>query len=221
MRAFQGKLRLANRPSETMGAGIEVAAGSMSLIVSDQAVAAWPLHRVEIEVESDGFHFVVDGEEFIFVTREASELAEAVGILDRDAGGRTKTLRRTETKPAPEKRDRKTSAKERRVRTPKPANVRSSRTKARPTWEMPRIDIRSRTAQLGVAVLVLAVVLGIFARPLLAFSFMAVGSLGLLFSSGALIDPIVATRLPADLSPGKAIMVSVVLLLSGMLVLVI
>ena len=84
---------MADRPSETMGAGIEVAAGSLSLIISDQPVAAWPLDRVDIEVETDGFHFIVDGEEFIFVTREASELAEAVGLFDANAS-RTVAARR-------------------------------------------------------------------------------------------------------------------------------
>jgi hypothetical protein len=67
---------------------------------------------------------------------------------------------------------------------------------------------------------VLAVLLGIFARPLLAFALMGTGSLGLLIGTGAMLDPIIATRLPTDLTAGQSVLISVVLLLAGMLVLV-
>ena len=224
MRSFQGKLTMADRPSETMGAGIEVAAGSLSLIISDQPVAAWPLDRVDIEVETDGFHFIVDGEEFIFVTREASELAEAVGLFERERqqnGGRTKTLKRPEAKAVREKSVKQTAVKRAKAkptsRASRPTRVRP----ARPSWDLPQIDLKSRTTQLGIAALVLCALLAVFARPLLAFALMGGGSLGLLLGTGALIDPIVATRLPSDLTAGKSILISVVMLLTGMLVLVV
>jgi hypothetical protein len=199
-----------------MGAGIEVAAGSMSLIISDQAVAAWPLERVDIEVESDGFHFVVDGEEFIFVTRDASEFAQAVGLLDRDhsSGTRTKTLKRAE--PRLDAPVRTSPGRRKTARISKP----SPEWKSRLGQELRNIDFSSRTTQLGAAVLVLALLLGIFARPLLAFALMGSGSLGLLIGTGAMLDPIIATRLPTDLTAGQSVLISVVLLLSGMLVLV-
>lgn len=217
---------MASRPSETMGAGIEVSAGSLSLIISDQPVAAWPLDRVDIEVETDGFHFIVDGEEFIFVTREASELAEAVGLFDRERqqnGGRTKTLKRPEAKAVREKPVKQTAVKRAKAQPPakaspsKPARGRP----VRPSRELPHIDLKSPTTQLGIASLVLCALLGVFARPLLAFALMGGGSLGLLIGTGALIDPIVATRLPSDLTAGKSILISAVLLLTGMLVLVV
>lgn len=213
MRSFQGKLRLADRPAESMGAGIEVAAGSLSLIVSDQAIAAWPLERVEIEVETDGFHFVVDGEEFIFVTKDASELAEAVGLFEREQQAQTKTLKRPEPR----------TSKPKPVRKPRERVAKPART--RPRWSfpmlgLPALDFKSRQTQVGVAAGVAAAVLGVVARPLLAFAMMGAGSLGLLFGTGALVDPIMATRLPAELSAGRAILISVVLLLVGMLVLV-
>ncbi len=202
-----------------MGAGIEVAAGSMSLIISDQAVAAWPLERVDIEVETDGFHFVVDGEEFVFVTRDASGFAEAVGLFDqeRKEAIQTKTLRRPEPRRTREIRSRQNS------RALEDSGLTPARTPRRPRSirpQLPDIDYRSRTTQLGIAVLVLAALLGIFARPLLAFALMGSGSLGLLLGTGALLDPIVATRLPADITAGKSVLIAVVLLMSGMLVLV-
>ena len=102
-------------------------------------------------------------------------------------------------------------------RASRPTRVRP----ARPSWELPQIDLKSRTTQLGIAALVLCALLAVFARPLLAFALMGGGSLGLLLGTGALIDPIVATRLPSDLTAGKSILISVVLLLTGMLVLVV
>lgn len=228
MRSFQGKLRLADRPTETIGAGIEVAAGSMSLIISDQAIAAWPLDRLDIEVETDGFHFVVDGEEFVFVTRDASGFAEAVGILDRerqDSRSLTTTLRRTEPRrvhEAPIRDESRENSNQNGLGlenfglTPARRQTRSRSFRS----QLPAIDYRSRMTQLGIAVLVLAALLAIFARPLLAFALMGSGSLGLLLGTGAMLDPIVATRLPADITAGKSVLISVVLLLSGMLVLV-
>jgi len=203
-----------------MGAGIEVAAGSLSLIVSDQPVAAWPLEQVEIEVETDGFHFLVDGEEFIFVTREASELAEAVGLFAREGQGRTKTLKRTQptrqkARPIEERATRPVAAKE-----PKTLSTRPPLKRALPSFSLPSVDLKSRQTQLGIGAVVVAGVLGILARPLLAFAMMGFGSVGLLFGTGALVDPIMATRLPSELSPGRTILISVVLLLTGMVVLV-
>ena len=69
--------------------------------------------------------------------------------------------------------------------------------------------------------MVLAAVMGIFAAPLLAFLMMGAGSIGLLFGTGSLIDPIMATRLPDELSPSRLILVSVLLLITGMLILTI
>ena len=90
MRSFQGKMKLSANPAESVGAGIEVVAGSLTLIVSDAEVGVWPLEKVGVEVEEDGFHVQVDGEEFVFVTREAEEFARAVGVLDQPTDRRKK-----------------------------------------------------------------------------------------------------------------------------------
>lgn len=202
MRSFQGKLRLADRPTESMGVGIEVGDDSISLFIGDRTVAEWPIDRVDIEVETDGFHFVVDDDEFIFVTREASEFAEAVGLLEHEvASGQTKTLRRSAAKATQPR-----NLQSKRIATKKPRRV--------------NIEFGSRTTQLGIAVLVLAALLGVFARPFLALSLMLAGSIGLLVGTGAMLDPIVATKLPDGLTAGQSVLISVVLLLTGMLVLV-
>ncbi|MGI8518047.1 MAG: hypothetical protein ACR2ME_06890 [Acidimicrobiia bacterium] len=185
-----------------MGVGIEVGDDSISLFIGDRTVAEWPIDRVDIEVETDGFHFVVDDDEFIFVTREASEFAEAVGLLEHEvASGQTKTLRRSAAKATQPR-----NLQSKRIATKKPRRV--------------NIEFGSRTTQLGIAVLVLAALLGVFARPFLALSLMLAGSIGLLVGTGAMLDPIVATKLPDGLTAGQSVLISVVLLLTGMLVLV-
>jgi hypothetical protein len=61
--------------------------------------------------------------------------------------------------------------------------------------------------------------LAITATPILAFLMMGAGSIGLLVGTGALIDPIMATRLPVELPPSKMILVSTLLVVVGMTIL--
>ena len=73
-------MRLTANPFDLVGADIEVSDGNLALIVSDQEIGEWPLDSVAIAAEIDGFHMRVDGEEFVFSTRDADAFAEAVGI---------------------------------------------------------------------------------------------------------------------------------------------
>jgi len=71
---------LSANPFDLVGADIEVFEGSLALIVSDHEIGEWPLEKVAIDAEVDGFHMTVDGEEFVFTTTEADAFAAAVGI---------------------------------------------------------------------------------------------------------------------------------------------
>ena len=88
MPEFQGKVRLTAKPFDLIGADIDVSDGSLALIVSDQEVGEWPLNSVSINSAIDGFQVKVDGEEFIFSTREADAFAAAVGISRYGSRGR-------------------------------------------------------------------------------------------------------------------------------------
>jgi hypothetical protein len=77
---FQGKMRLSANPFDLVGADIEVSEGNLALIVSDHEIGEWPLEKVAIDAEVDGFHMTVEGEEFVFTTTEADAFAAAVGI---------------------------------------------------------------------------------------------------------------------------------------------
>ncbi|MGH8926200.1 MAG: hypothetical protein ACRDWA_16455 [Acidimicrobiia bacterium] len=213
-------MKLAANPSETVGAGIEVVANSLTLIVSDSEVGVWPLNRIEVDVEEDGFHVQVDGEEFVFVTREAEEFARAVGVLDRSYNGTQRTATAPRTKPAKPATARPPKpAKALRTVKPTPSPKTRKARSSRRRLNLADIDFGSRQVQLAIAGLVLAAVMAIFAAPLLAFLIMAAGSIGLLVGTGSLIDPIMATRLPAELPPPKMILVSTLLIVTGMTIL--
>jgi hypothetical protein len=224
-------MKLADNPSETVGAGIQVVANSLTLIVSESEVGVWPLNRIEVDVEEDGFHVQVDGEEFVFVTRQAEEFARAVGVLDRPVNGNHRTSAPARSKPARTKPAKSKPAKPakaakarasqpavreaRPARAPKPKKVRAPRRQI----NLPDIDWRSSEVRWSTAGLAMVAALAITATPILAFLMMGAGSIGLLVGTGALIDPIMATRLPVELPPSKMILVSTLLVVVGMTIL--
>ena len=73
-------MRLSANPFDLVGADIEVSGGNLALIVSDHEIGEWPLDSVDIDAEIDGFHMRVDGEEFVFSTKDADAFAAAVGV---------------------------------------------------------------------------------------------------------------------------------------------
>jgi hypothetical protein len=223
-------MKLADDPSETVGAGIQVVANSLTLIVSESEVGVWPLNRIEVDVEDDGFHVQVDGEEFVFVTRQAEEFARAVGVLDRPVNGNHRASAPARSKPAKTKPAKSKPAKTAKARASKPAKAvreakpsRASKPKKvrapRRQINFPDIDWRSSEVRWSTAGLAMVAALAITATPILAFLMMGAGSIGLLVGTGALIDPIMATRLPVELPPSKMILVSTLLVVVGMTIL--
>lgn len=73
-------MRLSANPFDLVGADIDVSGGNLALIVSDHEIGEWPLDSVAIDAEIDGFHMTVDGEEFVFSTKDADAFADAVGV---------------------------------------------------------------------------------------------------------------------------------------------
>ena len=229
MQSFQGKMRLADNPSETVGVGIEVVANSLTLIVSESEVGVWPLNRIDVDVEEDGFHVQVDGEEFVFVTRQAEEFARAVGVLDSPVNGNHKApVKKAKSKPVKTKPVKAKAAKVQKSRPARPAKqaTKASRTpkpqkarSPRPRINLPDIDWSSPRVQGATAGLVAVALLAIIAAPILAFLMMGAGSIGLLVGTGSLVDPIMASRLPIELPPSKMILVSTLLVVVGMTIL--
>jgi hypothetical protein len=147
-------------PSDVVGADIEINDGSLALIVSDREVGEWPLDDVDIEVEMDGFHMLVDGEEFVFTTTQAAAFAAAVGVVRRP-------------EPAAQ-----TSAKVGRVARP-PKSQKASKPKQaakapRALWRrtrsvLARIDLSSSSTRIAAIAILVSVLLAVFARPTFSY----------------------------------------------------
>ncbi|MGQ0849693.1 MAG: hypothetical protein ACT4OP_11345 [Actinomycetota bacterium] len=115
MPEFPGKLRIGANPFDLVGADIAVEEGCLALIVSDNEVGEWPLDELGIEVAVDGFHIIVEGEEFIFTTGNPAAFARALGMESNRPGSKKKlakrsklpkTNRRRSSRPAPIKQSR-------------------------------------------------------------------------------------------------------------------
>ena len=230
MPEFQGKMRLSANPFDLVGADIEVSAGNLALIVSDHEIGQWPLETVSIDAEPDGFHMRVDGEEFVFTTREADEFADAVGISrfgarTKKSGKSTRTVKmlkaparavQTAEKtslakaaaPAPTKPKRRAS---RAPKLPRPVPFRRVRALFR------RLNLSSLKGQAGAATAVVVVVLAIVARPVLATILLFVGMAGILLIGAVWVDPVLATRLPEEWPARRLVPVALGVIAFGLL----
>ena len=98
-------MRLSANPFDLVGADIEVSEGNLALIVSDHEIGEWPLEKVVIDAEIDGFHMTVDGEEFVFTTsRTPTPLPPRSGISK--FGARNKKTAKAVKPPRPSSRSR-------------------------------------------------------------------------------------------------------------------
>jgi hypothetical protein len=238
---FQGKMRLSANPFDLVGADIEVSEGSLALIVSDHEIGEWPLEKVAIDAEVDGFHMTVDGEKFVFTTPEAGAFAAAVGISrfgarpkksgrPRKAGKAPKahtslvqtlatSSRSTEAPSAPDKPTK--PAATRTVSSPavgskakKPLRLGASQ---RIRSRVGRIDLSNPQAKIGVASAIVAVVLAFVARPILAGILLFIGMAGVLLIGAASVDPLLATRLPEGWPTSRLAIVAMTVIVSGLL----
>ena len=192
-------MRLLADPLNVVGAGIEVAEGSLALIVSNREVGEWPLDQVAIEVASDGFHMRVDGEEFVFVTQDHNGFARALGV---DGTNSHQVAPSQETK--------------RRRWTSRPSRRRSERLR-----KMRRIDLRNANTQRLLGLFVGLVGLGLIARGVLTGLLVVSGMVGLVVACVAILDPLLAARLPGNLPATRWALTGLVVTAAGMVLLII
>ena len=206
---FQGKMRLSANPFDVVGADIEVTEGSLALIVSDHEIGEWRLDEVGIDLEVDGFHMRVDGEEFVFTTAEADEFARALGISKRPPTPSTKSGRSAR------------SVKTRSTPAPTPARIaKPARAAVRPKLMAPllgKLNISSPQGKITLAVGCLVVTLAIVARPVLAGLLLFIGMAGVLLIGATTVDPLLATRLPEGWPPSRLVIVALTVIVAGLL----
>jgi hypothetical protein len=223
-------MRLSANPFDLVGADIEVSEGNLALIVSDHEIGEWPLDKVAIDAEVDGFHMKVDGEEFVFTTSEGDAFAAAVGISK--FGTRHKKSGRSTKVKAPKSQASVVQALA--TATSPPKSYTSSRTpsikspsrtskRSRPgagqrlKSAIGRVDITNPQGKIGAAAAVLVVVLAIVARPILAGILLFIGMAGVLLIGAASVDPLLATRIPEGWPTSRLVIIALTVIVSGLL----
>jgi hypothetical protein len=199
MPGFQGKMRLLSEPLSVVGADIEIDEGSLALIVSNHEIGEWPLDQVGIEVTGDGFRMRVDGEEFLFVTAEKAAFAQAVGVNGHSSERKQPRTRANGT-----------------PRRAKPAR-RSRARKAQKLWS--RIDLKDSRTRVAAIVVLAMVALFVLARGVLTGLLLVTGMSGIVVACAAILDPILAARLPGEWSPTRWAVVGLVATTVGMVLL--
>jgi len=238
-------MRLSANPFDLVGADIEVSEGNLALIVSEHEIGEWPLEKVAIDAEADGFHMTVDGEKFVFTTAEADAFAAAVGISrfgarPKKSGRPSKAGKGPKPHASPVQSMATSSISTEAHSTPdartKPAATRSmatrsstgvSKTKSKKPVRtrspqrirslVGRIDISNPRAKIGVGSAMVAVVLGFVARPVLAGILLFIGMAGVLLIGAVSVDPLLATRLPEGWPTSRLAIVAMTVIVAGLL----
>jgi hypothetical protein len=233
-------MRLSANPFDLVGADIEVSEGNLALIVSDHEIGEWPLEKVAIDAEVDGFHMTVDGEEFVFTTTEADAFAAAVGISkfgarNKKRGRSLKAVKAPKahaslvqalaTSPPPARTWAAKSPSNGSVSTSSPVTPSTTR-KTRPSRPgalqrirslAGRIDLSNPQGKIAVASAIVAVILAFVARPILAGILLFIGMAGVLLIGAASVDPLLATRLPEGWPTSRLVLVALTVIVSGLL----
>ena len=235
-------MRLSANPFDLVGADIEVSEGNLALIVSDHEIGEWPLDKVAIDAEVDGFHMTVDGEQFVFTTTEADAFAAAVGI-SRFGARHQKSGRSSKAGKAPKTHSSLVQALKTpsmSTKTPQAPASSKKRASARSVTGSPtvkakpqkparsgalqgiralvgRIDISNPQGKIGVASAIVAVFLAFVARPILAGILLFIGMAGVLLIGAASVDPLLATRLPEGWPTRRLALVAMTVIVSGLL----
>lgn len=208
-------MRLLADPLNVVGADLEVGEGSVALIVSNHEVGEWPLEEVAVQIEPDGFHMRVDGEEFIFMTHARSQLADALGVGIRTKAPNGKPVKASKpVKPVKESKSRRKDRAEARAAKPRQSKPAKPRRQAR--WQL---KWRDRRVQLLAGLLVAVVALGVVAPGLLTALLLFVGISGVVIAGAAILDPLLAARLPEVMTPTKWAVIGLGATASGMILL--
>jgi len=228
---FQGKMRLTANPFDLVKAGIDVSEGNLALIVSDHEIGEWPLAEVSIDVDVDGFHVRVDGENFVFTTSQADAFAEAVGVARPriSKGGKAKTAKHGgRGKAAHSKRAVPTQPTQAvtpaEITTPAKApppvvatKIPRSSSRSRLRALIGRVDISSSRGRITLGILLTVITLAVLARPVLAGILLFIGMAAVLLIGAAVVDPLIASRLPDRWPPSRLVLVALTVIVSGLL----
>lgn len=83
MSSFDARLRLPGHSRLPLGVEVDINHERMTVTAGDRKVGAWPLAKLEVEPQSDGFHITVDGEVLVLNVTDAARFASALGVTPK------------------------------------------------------------------------------------------------------------------------------------------
>ncbi len=83
MSSFDGRLRMPGLSRLPVGVVVDIADERMTLVTGDRELGTWPLSKVAVSSEADGFHLKVEDEEVILSVVDSSQFAAELGIPKR------------------------------------------------------------------------------------------------------------------------------------------
>jgi hypothetical protein len=103
MSSFSARLRLPGQSRLPLGVEVDIRHERMTLTAGDRTVGAWPLEKLEVASQPDGFHIKIDGDLLVLDVADSSRFATEMGI-DRESPKRlsvVETTQPTQTELAP------------------------------------------------------------------------------------------------------------------------
>ena len=195
MPSFKGSLHLADDPDSAVRSQLNVEDSKLRLSAAGEALGDWDLSDLVMKRNGDSLYIEVNDETVVFVTSEPDRLSRVIGLPD-------------EPPETPETK--KPKPKRRQHREPRQYTYLDD---ARTIFRNIPKKIKVATA-VGIAALVFAIV-----APRLFATILAVaGAAGVLAAIVALLDPLIAARVPGRYPPGLILGVSLVVMTTGIII---
>lgn len=200
MEAFEGTLRLANHPTETVRATVRIDGNRITVTAGRHLIGDWDVARTGLQLRDDGLHLRVEGEDVILILDDPTAVQQVLpGKVRMSSTPTTAPAVVADEDPPPS------------IPAPPAAVEPSTRQLARRVWvNLPR------TWKLGGLGGVLVITLGFFAPLTVAGITMLVGGMLLVTGIFATDDPLLTARLPGSPEPTTLILVGVGIMLLGL-----
>ncbi len=197
MEAFEGTLRLARQPAETVRAVVRIDGNRITVMAGRHLIGDWDVNRTGLQIRADGLHLRVEGEDVILTLDDPAD-------VQRILPAKVRTAALPPPPPAP-------------VPVPEPT-VAPDEASSPSTWALLRRAIATvpRGWKLGAVGGILVIVLGFFAPLTVAGITMLIGGMLLVTGIFATDDPLLTARLPGSPEPMTLILVGVGIMLLGL-----
>lgn len=101
MSSFDARLRLPGHARIPLGVVVDISNEVMTLSSGDRQLGNWPLNKLQIRTQSDGFHLRVDDQDVVLTVTDSDQFAIELGVVDQ-AGRRDAIAKRLASIPPEE-----------------------------------------------------------------------------------------------------------------------